>query len=98
VANLLIAMVAVAVVGLVTVTGPSWPSAVFVVLPTVMPAPNLAWVTPCVKFVFRPVIVTVTTSPARAVAGEIEVICPLGWRLTTAVADVMPSTALVAVT
>src|SRR5882757_4810851 len=90
-------MVAVAVVALVTVTGPNWPSAVFVVFPTVIPEPNLAWVTPWTKLVFLAVMATVTTSPACAVFGVIAVIL-FAERLTIALADFVRSTALAATT
>jgi hypothetical protein len=56
-----ILILAVALVGLLTVTNPQPPSDP---LPTAIPGPKLADVTPCEKLVYVPVIVTCTVCPA----------------------------------
>jgi hypothetical protein len=64
---------AVALVGLVTVTVPAWPSAE---PPTLIPEPKLASVCPWTKFVFAPVIATVMILPVVLLLGFMEVRVP----------------------
>ena len=71
----LTAICAVAVVGLVTVTGPAWPCAA---PPTETPGPKLATVVPCMKLVYCPVIDTERLSPTLPELGISDVIWAAG--------------------
>src|SRR5579864_4618413 len=64
---------AVALVGLVTVTGPGWPS---VPPPTDVPGPNVAIVVPCTKCVYAPIIATCNEIPALPLLGD--TLCRVG--------------------